>query len=92
MKIFTAIFISAVLVGGSAASADMLSGIAGGSPLKYFDLQKEFTASDIPVSELQKEMAREVPAVFAPSKRDKPTRSPRSDDSSLKTDKQRDLI
>jgi len=94
MKIITAILISAVLVAGSpVASAEMFSGFAGGgSSLKYFDLQKELTVSDIPVGELQKEMVREVPAGFVPSKQDRRPRSPKSGDSAPEDRKAADLI
>jgi len=94
MKIITAILISAVLVaGGSVAGAEMFSGFSGvGSSLKYFDLQKELTASDIPVGELQKEMVREVPAGFVPSRQDKRPWSPKSGDSAPVNRNAADLI
>lgn len=71
MKIYTAILVAFVwTICGSLAGADMLSGFAGKSSLRYFDLQRELTGGDVRVPEMQKEMLLEVPAGFVPSKQD----------------------
>jgi hypothetical protein len=91
MKQLTLILVSVLLAAGAAvASADMIPGFAGGGlPLKYFDLQKEMTASDIPVGELQKETIGEVPGGGIPSRQDKRPRSPQSGDPASEIEKQR---
>lgn len=98
MKTVTAIFVAAALTAfSSIAGAEMpFSGFASsGSSLKFFDLQRQLTASDIAVPELQKEMLREVPAGSVPSipsGLDKRPRSPKSGGWAPQTEIQRSLF
>jgi len=71
--VMTAVVISAaaIMLAGDvpSAGADLLSSgfAAGGPALKCFDLQRDLTGSEIPVSEMQREMHRELPAGPVPS-------------------------
>lgn len=95
MKALTAVVISAALVAGTplAGAETFFPGFAGGGiPLKHFDLQRELTAGDIPVTDMQMELLREVPSRYIPSKQDRRPDSAQPGEPALNSRMQRDLF